>query len=771
LRSWPRLLWPYLLLAVLAVGFCSRALLGGKALLPLDLTLRMAPWRCYAQERFPGFERVANPMLDPIQQYYPWRHYAVSQLQAGRLPLWNPHAFSGTPFLANLQSALFYPPNLLFLVMPLWLAFTLGAALHLFLAGACMYGLCRAWHLSPWPALLGATAYMLNGFTVAWLEYPAFGLWVVAWLPLALLVADKMIERPSLRGLGMLSLVVAGQLLGGQLQLATYLLLALGGYALARSLAARRLRPLGYTLAAAALGALIACGQLLPTLELAPRSHRPPGTLQGLRSCALPWTHLATLAVPSLFGNPADYNYWGSAPFFGRPGINFPETSGYAGVVTLALAPLALPWWRRRPQVAYLAALWLVAMLLAMGTPLYLLLYYLVPGFKQLAGLARVLFLGAFALSGLGALGAERLLAERAARAWPSALAGVGVLAFAAGVCWWFEPTVRLAWPDYGSYSWVQVGIGAGLVAVLLAALALRSRLAPAHLGAMLAALVALDMFVAGFRFNPATDPRMAYFPTPGTRALATQPGRLLCQGSDFLNWMPPNTPTVFGLRDVQGSDSLWWGRYLQLLRVAEPEAPTFHWRRLESRVLDLLAVRSLASTVPVDSADWTLQAQPDLLIYRHHTALPEAFTVGRWQQLPERQVLARLDAPSWEPRQQALLLAPVPGAQPGGPGRAQAISRPDPQHVRVRVRETRPRAVLVVSEPAYPGWRLRLDGRPAPVLVTNYLFLGAVVPSGEHLVEFEYRPASFRLGLFLGLAGMALALGLLVAGKERRDE
>ena len=62
---------------------------------------------------WPG--RPKNPLLDPLQQYWPWRRFACRWLLRGEVPLWNPHSFSGYPFLANLQSAILYPPNLIFL--------------------------------------------------------------------------------------------------------------------------------------------------------------------------------------------------------------------------------------------------------------------------------------------------------------------------------------------------------------------------------------------------------------------------------------------------------------------------------------------------------------------------------------------------------------------------------------------------------------------------------------------------------------------------------
>ena len=52
----------------------------------------------------------------PSLQFYPWRQFAFDELSAGRLPTWNPYLGAGAPLLANYQTAIFYPPNWLYLV-------------------------------------------------------------------------------------------------------------------------------------------------------------------------------------------------------------------------------------------------------------------------------------------------------------------------------------------------------------------------------------------------------------------------------------------------------------------------------------------------------------------------------------------------------------------------------------------------------------------------------------------------------------------------------
>src|SRR5580700_4700849 len=46
---------------------------------------------------------------DTVTQIVPWFTFEAREFSKGHLPLWNPYSFCGTPFVANLSSACFYP--------------------------------------------------------------------------------------------------------------------------------------------------------------------------------------------------------------------------------------------------------------------------------------------------------------------------------------------------------------------------------------------------------------------------------------------------------------------------------------------------------------------------------------------------------------------------------------------------------------------------------------------------------------------------------------
>jgi uncharacterized membrane protein YfhO len=72
---------------------------------------------------------------------------------------------------------------------------------------------------------------------------------------------------------------------------------------------------------------------------------------------------------------------------------------------------------------------------------------------------------------------------------------------------------------------------------------------------------------------------------------------------------------------------------------------------------------------------------------------------------------------------------------------------------------------LLVVSENAYPGWQVRVDGQEAELEINSGLFRAVTIPAGEHDVEFSFQPASVFLGG--AIFGMTILLGIILGWKR----
>jgi uncharacterized membrane protein YfhO len=86
-----------------------------------------------------------------------------------------------------------------------------------------------------------------------------------------------------------------------------------------------------------------------------------------------------------------------------------------------------------------------------------------------------------------------------------------------------------------------------------------------------------------------------------------------------------------------------------------------------------------------------------------------------------------------------------------------------------VRCRAGSP-SLLKLSETWFPGWHATLGSTELPIVSVDHAFMGVVVPAGEGLVAFDYRPGYFRYGAVISLLAAAVlaAIALRFRGSIR---
>jgi hypothetical protein len=402
---------------------------------------------------------------DLLLYFYPLRDFASQAIREGRLPLWNPYTFMGSPFLANSQAGFFYPFNVITAWLPVEQAASWNIALHVVIAALGAYALARVgFRLGRLAAFATGIAFGLGGYLGAQAEH-LNQLQALAWLPLMVLtVADFVLDPASRNGkrngdrgrfwiedsrtffasflkrtlalTGLIALqVTAGHTQSLYISLITLgivlviqIIVALAAPSADPSTALRRrlmlrspLCGLAIVVIAGALAALLTAIQLLPTLELSRESARAGG---------LPFNEAGSFS----------WRPWVIArallPTYGDP--LFPEYIAYFGTAGLALAllgaisPLPQPSPSGRGSRLIAIALVIAGFVLALGvvTPLFNALYRFLPGFNLFRAQARWLIVFALGMSLLVGLGVQRLrdgLTAKQARAW--LIAWVGVMA------------------------------------------------------------------------------------------------------------------------------------------------------------------------------------------------------------------------------------------------------------------------------------------------------------------------------------------------------
>jgi hypothetical protein len=786
------------------------------------LLLLAAACGLYADVLIAGSEYViAGAYTDLVQLYAPWREYGFGEISRGNLPLWNPYIFGGAPYIEGFQSALFYPPNMLFAVLPLATAFNVSAVMHMFLAGAFTY---------VWAAGrgVGAAGRVLAGLIVmfcgAHLPHQFAGhatmLCTMAWSPLVLLAVDGLFALRWRHGILIGALAVAMQVLAGFPQMLFYTgvaaaiyagFLTIGRLVRADETLGRRIQRTAWAMGGFA--AIYVGGILLSAVQFVPSWLAGSEFIRGRRlpyevaaSLSFPPENFLTLLAPGLFGcEQSDIvPYWGKWYSW--------ETNAFVGVAGLLLTLFTLFRARSvsdgpvRSAVASYRSAWLmvaVCLVLALGdgTPLHRLLYDYVPGFDRVRSSGKFFFTASLFIALLAGAGFDRMtstagreptagdkrsirwLALGAISSALTALAFTALLGFGQhgdGSRWHrfmlyasgTDPTTQPGPPlDFVALAARETARALTLTAGTLAAigLILLSALRYPRLRYAVGVIAVVEVTIFGWHYRAVSPASVlvshAVFDNIKKR----------CSADDRVLW-PAGLDNI-GMRlrtaGVWGYDAFVPTRYAEALHLSQnhnPETATMHlpfqqWhpllRMLRCRYLVMLADESLVGAR-------LLSDDSGLKVYEGRSPLPRVMLLEQWRLIQSREEMFRaLADPAFDPAVEVLLEKP-PAVSPGPvrsspPGRAEIVSA-DTHALTMKVELDRP-AILLVTDNYFSGWRATDESNTDyEVVPANHTLRAISLPAGARTIRMEYRPVGLNAGGWISGAALIGYLTLLAA-------
>jgi hypothetical protein len=789
-KEWLADLGVLLVLLVMPLILFWPVTVGSRTLLPADNLYQWEPYRFFAGEQGVSLPPHNELLSDLVLENLAWKQFIVQSIQARGLPLWNPHLFAGVPFLAAGQHSAFFPLSALFYILPLTRAYGLFTVLQLWMAGTFMYVFGRTLRMARFPALVCGMTYQLSAFFLVSVVFTMI-IAAAAWLPLLLAVIEAMVRKQEEKGTGsfvpVIYLVLGAMAMGmhalaGHAEMLVYTLMVMAFYALLRLILLwRRVgswRPavrLGIWMGLmVGLGLGLGSVQLIPLLELVTRGHRTGlATYSDVVGWAYPSRQAITFLVPDFFGNPAHHGYWDLVTrqwvavdriFWGIK--NYVEAGSYVGILPLILAFVAALGARKpsadRHHVWIFAALALVSLLCVFGTPLYAILYYGLPGIKQLHSPFRWVFPYTLSISVLAGFGIQRLGSREAGGAtvqhresrfqdliaWGAFWGGVALLAALLVVLVAPKLFVPLADRFLALVEKAQEAFSSGqmllsyqwhnllVFGLLLAAsgTVLRASRRSIYLSLprflpvpfantriplwqLLAGLVVTaDLLLFGWSFNPAAEPAWLDFTPPAIeflkeRAAEGEPWRLTTyQIPDATKTLNVNTPWLHGLEDVRGYDSIIPRQYVEYMQAIEEQgellfhhiAPIYGVEHLSSPLLDLLTVRYVMTEGEIPNPDYELVYEAEVRIYENTDVLPRAFA------LPHAEVVSEADLPArirtFDPRRVILLDAATLPAPYSPVTHVSWSLQP------ATVVAYAPNAVILDVEMPGPGWLILAD-------------------------------------------------------------
>jgi|GEM_PF-3021626 len=341
---------------------------------------------------------------DIYRYYYPHKFLAKECLIKGVIPLWNPYIFSGCPFLAQVQTSIFYPLNLIFYFSSLNLGFKLFYFLHFILLAAFVYFFLSAITCDTAASFYGSLIFTFSGYMVSFIprgHSVMFSSYV--WAIIVFFFAYRLLHSPSFRSeknlIDYLFFIFSISILflSGHTQVFYISVMFLFLSYLFLSKFSRLMWFIPSILVGLALGAL----QLLPTVEFTILSHRASQWDWSIAtSYSAKVESLLTLALPNIYGNPFDNTYKDKGSVF------FETMCFNIGFLPLIFAFIGIYSSIREKKYFWIFTS-IVFFLLSLGDnlPGYKIVYPLIPGMKLFRAPARFLFITLFSFTVLSSIG------------------------------------------------------------------------------------------------------------------------------------------------------------------------------------------------------------------------------------------------------------------------------------------------------------------------------------------------------------------------------
>ncbi len=243
-----------------------------------------------------------------------------------------------------------------------------------------------------------------------------------------------------------------------------------------------------------------------------------------------------------------------------------------------------------------------------------------------------------------------------------------------------------------------------------------------------------------------------------------------------------PKYPLPYKIRLASVRETIAGNDYHVLLNVANTQYYREHGiSSPHPSVLDLVAARfGILDEGMRDKIASPREIAEDMYLGTRPGALPRAWIVHQVEVLPPlesrspthiRKWTENLLFPDNQPRnwrQAAVVESDAPLADtlsspPEAAHESCRIVRDEPQHVEIEASLATP-GLVVLSDQFYPGWQLTVEAggreRDVPILRTNHVMRGVVLPAGRHRLAYHYRPLSIIYGAIIsGLSAGGLAL------------
>ncbi|MDX9893761.1 MAG: YfhO family protein [Patescibacteria group bacterium] len=693
---------------------------------------------------------------DPLSQFEPWFRFNIDSLKSGVIPLWNPYQGNGTPHIANMQSAFFYPLS--------WFVFLFGikqglAILYfskLFFIGIFTYLFLKEIGANYKASTIGSIAFMFSGYITNWLFWPHTN--VVFFLPLSLFLIEKMFKTNHTKYYLLFSVGLAAAIFGGHPETFAHITLAATLYFFFKLFSPPTNRKIKLFIILkfgtfSMFGFLLAAIQLIPFFEYLLNS-QVYISRTGANTNFLPPQLFSLNLIPDLFGNQTiDHFYLNLS--------NYNEiTNGYAGLTILFFALLSLIYLYKDKVTIFFSALALLSLTITYKAPLIFSLFTSLPVFDKSAN-HRILFVFAFSISVLGTLFLSKIFESKIVMKkkflaifwmiYAGSVSGMAILSV--NIFSQFIDNQE----KYGFYlqkiSLIYILDIVLLLIVLM--FAKKLKIFPLLIGSLILLEVGLHIFI----YEPTINKNLFFPKTTLTEFLKENIGNHRFVSVSESAYLGPNMGSYYQISDVRNYDAMLVKDYSDNFNMYSNNE--LNWQNIKSinpEYLNMTGVKYIVARNTNEFLQSLSLAENDLNQY------PRALEEKKFVVFENKNVLPR-----------AFFVQPDI-IEKKAPWTKSDIE----ENISVDIKEYGSKKItifvnnpkvgfVVLTDTFFPGWNVYVNGIKKEIKKTALATRAVLLDPGEHEIIFRYEPISFRLGLLISFVTMiGIIYGFLLTIKKQ---
>lgn len=704
---------------------------------------------------------------DIIDGYLPWRFFLINEILVNHsLPLWNPYALCGTPFIGNIQASIFYPLTYIMLFKPFF-TFKLLYIINHSIFGIGFYFLLRDFKIRRLISFIMAFAISTGG--PFWSGSLVF-FQTLVWMPFSILFFKKSLEGNTFF-IPLTAIILTLQLFGGYPQFFWITILFCFLF-LFRFLYAGN--SLYYTLCSSFLIFLIffllSSVQLFPTTELVLMSQRHSGVTSlvetSLKERINPIFFLL-IFFPGIFSQDfykGDY-LWGNISgilflvsflYILRPKNFFKLEYKYFLFFSI-LFSLFLSAGDANPLNKYIQAL---------------------PFFSFFRHGSQYIAIGLISLLIILAQGFENFLHNIDKKSLK--LLGAFFILFLIILIILMNsiPEPFLPFSKRAFIFTFAINLTAVFVVFLIAQRsAFRSLL-------ILSFLLALNNFINLKRFSVPSD---FYAQVKNKQFLFNQIKLYISEPSRIISTIVhPNESLLYKIQAVNGYDSLMAGRYIKFYMLASNyygdtgnvtylKNPDFR-----SKLADILNIKYILSPVELSHKKLVFITKVDgFFLYENKHSFPRAYFAPEWQILDDNEIvknmlkddIIRKHKVLFETKDAELIEKNLNTDNNPNVNINSTVSFIAYENEKVIISVNSPEdGFLVLDDTYYPGWKAYVNGKETKIFRANYFMRAVRVPAGKNEVTFIYDPWTYKVGKTLSIIGLILLIVIWINHKKLKE-